>query len=146
MSALLNQYGIRNFTWHEITKGQEDIPGNLIMNIFPTLVVLQAVRDFVHTPISINSSYRSKEYNKKVGGSKNSLHMQFSAIDFSVKGYNSNDYKYLYNLICRGDFSREVEWKNVKYKIEPKKMGIGLYQTFIHIDTRGLLGIRGAKW
>jgi len=146
MSALLDKYKITNFTWDEVTRYQDDIPGNLVMNIFPTLSILQSIRDFVHEPITINSSYRSKEYNRKVGGSKNSLHMQFNAIDFSVKGYNGNDYKYLYDKITKGDFSKGIEWKNVKYKIEPKLMGVGLYRTFIHIDTRGLLGMRGAKW
>lgn len=48
--------------------------------------VMDPLREFIKKPITINSWYRSLEYNKQVGGAKNSQHTLGEAIDFVVKG------------------------------------------------------------
>ena len=45
-----------------------EMPEEVLENIKKLAVQLQVVRDFFDSPIKINSGYRSKEYNKKIGG------------------------------------------------------------------------------
>ena len=78
---------------------------------------LQRLRDLVGKPIIITSGYRTISHNKKVGGSKNSLHLQGKAADIKVNG------------IDPGQLSKQAE--KVGFN------GIGIYKTFIHVDTRG---------
>lgn len=77
---------------------------------------LQKIRDHFNAPVIINSAYRCDVHNKKVGGASNSYHTKGMAADIVVKG---------------------VEPKEVaKYAETIGIKGIGLYQTFVHIDTR----------
>ena len=136
----LEYYKIINFTIDEITLGRK-IPEQLLWNILPTIRVLQEVRNWYERPIIINSSYRSPSYNKLVNGSKNSLHLDFNALDFTV-----NDKKDLKKLYLQLDI-----WdKEHHFKFLPKagSLGIGLYEKrFIHLDTRGTLKrVSPARW
>ena len=136
----LNYYQIKNFTIDELTLGRE-IPKHLLWNILPTIRVLQELRTKFDKPIIINSTYRSKSYNKLVDGSKNSLHLEFNAIDFTVQ-----DKEYLRNLFLQ----LHIWDKEYHFKFLPKagSMGIGFYENkFIHLDTRGSLKrISPARW
>ncbi|MCL2512370.1 MAG: D-Ala-D-Ala carboxypeptidase family metallohydrolase [Oscillospiraceae bacterium] len=76
---------------------------------------LQAMRDCFGVPVNINSAYRTAAYNKKVGGASNSRHLCGTAADIAVKGVNPL-------TICR--FS------------QGRFNGIGLYDTFSHVDAR----------
>lgn len=123
---------IKNFTLDEITLGRR-IPNQLLWNILPTIKVLQELRNWYGKPIIITSSYRSPSYNKLVGGSKASLHLQFNALDFTVK--EREDLKKLFLQLDRWD-------KDYYFKFLPKagSMGIGFYKDrFIHLDTRATL-------
>ncbi|PCI30871.1 hypothetical protein COB52_00680 [Candidatus Kaiserbacteria bacterium] len=77
---------------------------------------------------TFNSGYRSPEHNKRVGGAKNSQHLQANAIDLSVpKGKQA---EYLTLAIC-----------GLK-KVNGCKGGLGLYSGgSIHVDTRAATGI-----
>lgn len=46
----------------------------------------EQVRAFIGVPMIISSGYRCNELNQKVGGTKNSQHLFFRAIDFVPKG------------------------------------------------------------
>ena len=74
---------ITHFTGKEICNGW-DIPDDKLLNIIPTVRVLNTLRDWYGSPFYINSTYRSPEYNKAVGGKPKSLHLDFNAIDFTV--------------------------------------------------------------
>lgn len=78
---------------------------------------LQKLRDLINKPIYIVSGYRTKEYNKKIGGAKNSQHIYGKAADIKVKGMSIKE---LYNLADKVGFD-----------------GIGTYKTFLHVDVRG---------
>ena len=136
----LNYYKIKNFTIDEITLGRK-IPKHLLWNILPTIRVLQELRNKFDKPIIINSTYRSPSYNKLVGGSKNSLHLEFNAIDFTIE-----DKEYLRNLFLQ----LHIWDKEYHFKFLPKagSMGIGFYENkFIHLDTRATLKrIAPARW
>lgn len=77
---------------------------------------LQQLRDKLGVPIKIVSGYRNPEYNKKVGGVRNSQHVLGKASDIIVKGMDSVE------------LSRHA--KMVGFT------GIGIYQTFLHVDVR----------
>lgn len=77
---------------------------------------LQALRDRIDRPIIINSGYRTKSYNKLVGGSPNSQHLLGRAADISVATMNPREIAIIAEEIGFG--------------------GIGVYNTFVHVDVR----------
>lgn len=70
-----------------------------------------------------HSAYRCEEHNKEVGGVENSYHMQGMAMDFDCRGCMTPAQIYK-NLV---DARMHGELRNL--------WGIGLYDTFVHIDT-----------
>ena len=143
ITSLIVQHKILNFSEAEILHNNNiaDIPPELIPNIFPTLKILQQIRTDLNIPIKINSTFRTKEHNAAVGGSPNSLHLYFNAIDFSVKGFTAANYNHLVYRINARSYVTSIEFQGENRIITPNIMGIGLYPNFIHIDTRGLLGL-----
>jgi uncharacterized protein YcbK (DUF882 family) len=83
--------------------------------------VLQEVRSRVATPITINSSCRCSKHNDAVGGSAKSQHLKGRAAD-----------------ICVAGMSTEELASHVAVVLEEKQIdgGLGLYDTFVHVDTR----------
>ena len=97
-----------------------DLPGSGRLEINPHLVVvLEKVRREYGKPISINSAYRTREHNERVGGVVNSQHRKGNAADLSITNQKDGD-------ILQALF--------IKYAGE--KCGIGRYNTFIHVDVR----------
>ena len=86
--------------------------------------LLQKIRDHFGAPITINSAYRTPEYNKKVGGSIYSQHQYGKAADIVVKGVKPSD------------VAAYAE------QLMPSYGGVGRYATFTHIDTR----FEKARW
>ena len=125
-NELLKKEGIKYFSGSEVFRMNP--PEELWGNVIPTLKVLDKVREHYAKPIKINSSYRSPEYNKSINGAKDSMHMRFSAIDFSIPESLPEVYRWIDSLP------------------ESDTLGLGLYDTFIHIDTRGLLGKPKSRW
>lgn len=80
--------------------------------------LLQKIRDHFGVAVVINSGYRTSAYNKKVGGVSNSQHVKGTAADIVVKGVDP---------LAVGQY--------VEY-IMPDHGGIGVYQTFTHVDVR----------
>ncbi len=77
---------------------------------------LQELRDEIGKPIIINSGYRTESYNKKIGGVKNSYHIQGKAVDIRVNGM------------------KPEQVAKIAEKIGFN--GIGIYKTFVHLDVR----------
>ena len=86
--------------------------------------ILQDVRDHFGSPVTINSGYRTANHNKKVGGSEHSMHLVGCAADIVVKGVSP--------VIV-------YDYLNSEY---PGILGLGLYSTFTHVDTR----INQSRW
>jgi hypothetical protein len=57
------------------------VPPELVTNCSQLAEQLQVLRDELKESITINSGYRSKAWNKKVGGKPNSMHLQAKAAD-----------------------------------------------------------------
>lgn len=106
----------RNFNLREfVCKGGKSCCNGTVM-IDPELIRrLQAMRDELDLPINIASGFRCPDYNKRVGGVKNSYHMRGQAADIK----SSVSAEKLYTLAQ-------------KYFADG---GIGRYDTFVHVDT-----------
>lgn len=96
-----------------LTKNKKDSYTKINLNI---ILELQRLRSIFGSGIGINSSYRSLKYNKSIGGASLSEHIEGNALDtYPINGSIK-------------------EWKNTVIK-NKKTGGIGIYKTFVHIDT-----------
>ena len=87
--------------------------------VAPRLVmVLQTIRDHFGTAVTINSGYRTPQYNAKIGGVAHSQHCYGTAADITVRGQKP---------AAVAAYAR---------KIMPDWGGVGIYNTFTHIDVR----------
>ncbi|MES0863270.1 D-Ala-D-Ala carboxypeptidase family metallohydrolase [Ruegeria sp. SCPT10] len=130
---------IQHFNWRELLeKGTNntgvglntDPPRELYQNVVPLVNALDRIRKELGAPIQLISVYRSPEYNRHVGGATSSRHMQFDAADFRVLG---------------GGAGNSGRWSKVAKKLRSTgafRGGVGIYPTFVHIDTRG----KNADW
>ena len=87
--------------------------------VSPELVgVLQEIRDHFGKPVNINSGYRTATHNKKVDGAAQSQHLYGMAADISIAGVSP------------------IMIASYVETLMPKKGGIGIYKTFVHVDVR----------
>ena len=114
---------IRYFTIEEVTKGRR-IPKDFLDNIEETIKFVDRMRNDLGFPISITSSYRNENFNKLVGGVKNSLHLVFNALDCVPTSGKLEELKAMHDYT---DINKT------------RQMGVGFYPTFIHIDFRAIL-------
>lgn len=84
-------------------------------------IVFEDIRALYNKPIQITSAYRTREYNKKIGGARNSQHVEGRALD--LKSPKGVPFKTFYN-----DIRNYAEAFGIT--------GIGRYKTFVHIDIR----------
>ena len=76
---------------------------------------LDEAREYAGIPFIINSAWRSKEDNKRVGGKPNSSHLKGLAVD--IKATSSRQRGLILDALRSVGFSR-----------------IGIAKTFIHVD------------
>jgi len=79
---------------------------------------LQKLRNKLGQAMMITSAYRCFERNKQVGGAENSQHMKGTAVDISLNNLN-------YDIGEIAEKAKEIGFT-----------GVGLYNTFIHLDVR----------
>lgn len=117
--------------WDRVRNGVKNrIPDeSLWHNIVNTIIVADALREKLGFTFKITSSYRTPAYNAAIGGEKNSYHMRFMALDLSVSNPSL--------LAKTARLSRGrlffVPETNDSFIFNG---GVGLYSTFVHIDTR----------
>ena len=84
-----------------------------------TLVgILEAIRLHFDAPVYINSAYRTPQHNAKEGGVKTSQHTYGLAADIRVDGHTP------------------AEVYAVADSMLGEHGGVGIYDTFVHVDTR----------
>ena len=59
----------------------------------PALDKLQALRDKLEVPLIVHSAYRSPDYNRRVGGAKQSMHLQGAAFDISMANHDPESFE-----------------------------------------------------
>ena len=82
------------------------------------VVILQKVRNHFGKPVTITSAYRTPTLNKSVGGTTYSQHLYGMAADIKISGVTPKKV---------ADYAETLL---------PGKGGIGVYDTFTHIDVR----------
>ena len=107
------------------------MPEDVKSNIIELADNLQVLRDFLDMPIKITNAYRCKSKNKSVNGVKNSQHLVGKAADLQVFQLSPNE---VANAVS------ELMEKNLF-----KMGGLGLYNTFTHVDIRGKMARWGFK-
>lgn len=86
-------------------------------------IEFERVRAAVGLPLKVLSAYRTEPWNKKVGGAKNSQHIQGRALDLRPpKGWTVDR---LYKVI-----------REIAHLPESQIRGLGKYPTFVHMDIR----------
>ena len=106
-----------NFQRHEFACKCGNNCGHIAVDIV-LLELLQNVRDHFSKPITITSGNRCPEHNTNINGSKTSQHMKGLASDIQVKDTTPETvYNYIESMFIN-------------------KYGLGLYDTFVHIDVR----------
>lgn len=116
---------MKYFTIKELTKtstGLENIPSKVEQANLEYLVnnVLDKVREIYGKPIKVNSGFRSKLVNKKVGGASNSQHTKGEAVD--ITGGNKTENKMIYEIIkSLGKYDQlineyDYSWIHISYK------------------------------
>lgn len=79
--------------------------------------ILQKIRNYFGKSVTITSAYRTPPHNKSCGGTTYSQHLYGKAADIKIKGVTPKEVaKYAETLLDSG--------------------GIGVYNTFVHIDVR----------
>ena len=87
--------------------------------VAPRLVmVLQSIRSHFGAAVTINSAYRTPQYNEKVGGVPHSQHCYGTAADIAVKGRTPEQV---------AAYARQIM---------PDWGGVGIYDSFTHVDVR----------
>lgn len=87
--------------------------------VAPRLVmVLESIRAHFGAAVTINSGYRTPQYNAKVGGVAHSQHCYGTAADIVVKGQTPE---------AVAAYARQLM---------PDWGGVGIYKSFTHIDVR----------
>lgn len=83
---------------------------------FELVELLEKVREFFGSPVTVTSGCRCETYNKSVGGSKASQHLRGRAADIQVK---------------------HIAPKLVhEFLLTLNPGGLGAYDSFTHVDTR----------
>ena len=82
------------------------------------VTILQKIRTHFGKAVTITSAYRTPIHNKSVGGTTYSQHLYGKAADIKVKGVSPKT------------VAAYVE------KLLSDRGGIGIYDTFVHIDVR----------
>lgn len=83
-----------------------------------TLALLEAIREYFGKPVVITSACRCANHNSSVGGAKNSQHVYGRATDIKIPGVSPI----------------EISW--FAETLIPDSGGIGVYESFCHLDTR----------
>ena len=118
----------KNFTLAEMVatsygKLQDSPTGEVVLNLtFLCARVLQPLRDAIGQPVYINSGYRSKKLNARVGGVPNSYHLRGLAADIHVD--NEEHAKVLFDILRQN--------KYVDMVLMERKSG----GRWLHVQTR----------
>jgi uncharacterized protein YcbK (DUF882 family) len=106
---------LKYFTWEEFDS--PDLPNSGKMFMDRDFVYrLDNARELAGVPFRINSGYRTKNRNIRVGGSPNSSHLSGLAADIAIR--TSTERFLIVNALLECGFTR-----------------IGIADTFVHVDS-----------
>lgn len=119
----------KNFSLSEFDcRDGSKMPPEVFNNVLLLVKELQVLRDYIGKSITINSGYRSPNYNRSIGGASRSQHLLGKAADIRVNGISPRE--------LRGIIEELIKDGRLNFK------GIGAYTNFTHVDIRE----RRARW
>ncbi len=158
--SFIGSLNLRHITAKELLvgldKGNTLPPEVMWPNIALTAVIVDKSRSYYGRPAILTSAYRDPDYNSKVGGSRRSQHLLFTALDYKVRGVEP---KRLADLLMswRGRLfeipvpvtrfrTKNVPWAEIDTWhsrtgggcVMRFAGGVGVYSWGVHLDTRGL--------
>ena len=126
----------KNFTLEEMVatshKGLQDTPTlEVVQNLQKLCVlVLQPLRDTIGSPVYINSGYRSKRLNARVGGVPNSRHLQGRAADIHC---DNLDYaKVIFDILRQNKYVDKAIIERRRSSPNPSRKGGG--SCWVHVQ------------
>ena len=126
----------KNFTLEEMVatshKGLQDTPTLAVIQNLQRLcvLVLQPLRDTLGAPVYINSGYRSKRLNARVGGVPNSRHLQGRAADIHC---DNLDYaKVIFDILRQNKYVEKVIIEKRRPTPNPSRKGGG--SCWVHVQ------------
>ena len=90
----------------------------IVPAFYSHISLLEQMREDLDFAILINSGYRCKDHNAEVGGAPKSWHLLF-ATDIRPENNDQGNLRALYKMVLSLNFG-----------------GIGLYETYLHLDLR----------
>lgn len=129
LQNLLDSEGIRHFRAQELTLQRQwgehvEPPERYLQRIVPTVILADEIREKLGAPIRVSSGYRTPDYNRHVGGSPASEHIQFRALD--LQPHDPALMETMRAIAIRAvDQARARGWN----------VALIHYDTFIHIDV-----------
>jgi len=139
----------RNFQLKEFRckdKKKTPIPVDLIPNVKRLASNLQVLSYVLalywrttRVRITVLSGYRTPEHNAAVKGEKGSLHLQAMAADIKAERFEDDPEKGIFNpwVEIHPWYVREAILRSIK-EGTMQQGGVGLYDTFVHYDCRGV--------
>lgn len=118
----LSAEGAKQITPHFKVREFACSDGSDVVLVAPSLVdILEAIRVHFGWPVTVTSGYRTVSYNAGLkNSSKKSQHCNGLAADIKVEGHTPKEvYDYACSLL--GDHG-----------------GVGIYNTFVHVDVRAV--------
>lgn len=113
-----NEPGAQPFDPDKPTSEWIIVPPHINSGVLPEVwTKLENFARSLRRPITMNSGYRSPEFNRRIGGARNSLHVQRKAAD-----------------IAWGCSSTQDRVDMIQKAIDAGFTGIGCYNNFIHVD------------
>lgn len=139
LQQVLDDYQIRFFRAGELTLLRRfgthaEVPKALIPNIIPTVRIADTIRAAYGSPILVVSGMRPDSYNKLVGGSPTSEHTVFKALDLRPADGDMARFRVIVAAVVQA------------YRDMGVNVGLGYYNTFIHIDTNAIGKTRNRTW
>lgn len=115
----------KNFSLAELTATNTGIDNTPTQEVIGKLLnlaskVLQPARERFGKPITVNSGYRSKAVNARVGGAASSQHMTGQAADITTGSKTEN--RKLFAILETMDYDqlideKDMSWIHVSYKV-----------------------------
>ena len=97
------------------------------------LTTLNTIRAALGSPVTVTSGCRCPIHNRRVGGVYNSNHMDGTAADIQCKGKSPSE---VHGTILALHSAGKL----------PELAGLGIYDTFVHVDVAPKLPGRLRRW
>lgn len=124
MRVSLDKGPSKHLSWKEVAcKDGTPYPKEFKLDgrIYRLAQVFEDIRALYGKPITIHSAYRTPSWNKKIGGAKNSMHVQGRALDLGPP-----------QGVSIKKFYEDIRLHANEFDIH----GLGRYNTFVHVDIR----------